>query len=260
LAALEAAPKPAEPDQVSRALAALAERTRVLEGLVGAREEAAAGLQRRLGDLSARLVRLEAAAATHAKADVVQTVQGEVGALASRLGEVAEETSRAGRAARAAFALAALAEAAEGEAPFAQAHAALAAALPEDGDVAALSGVARTGAPSLSRLRSRFAALEPQLQKALLRQAAGGGLLGEVQAAIAGQVSVRRLDSADAPQAQLEQAAAALARGDLAGGAAVVGRWRGEPAEIAGAWLAEARQRVDLESRLARIRARLAEG
>ena len=106
----------------------------------------------------------------------------------------------------------------------------------------------------------RSAALEPALQKALLRQAAGGGILGEMQAAIAGQVSVRRLDAADAPQAQLEQAAAALARGDLAGGLGIVSRWQGEPAKIAADWRDAARRRMDLESRLARIRARLAEG
>ena len=260
LTALEAAPKPAEPDQLQRAVNGVSERLRIVEGVVGAREETAAGLQRRLGDLAARLARLEAAAARYAPIEALAATQAELAALQSRVAIAETAAASAGRAARAAFALSALAEAAEGEAPFGAAYAALAAALPDDPDVAALADLSRTGAPGLPRLRTRFAALEPALQKALLRQAAGGGILGEMQAAIAGQVSVRRLDAADAPQAQLEQAAAALARGDLAGGLGIVSRWQGEPAKIAADWRDAARRRMDLESRLARIRARLAEG
>lgn len=260
LAALEAAPKPAEPDQLQRALGGVSERLRLVEGLVGAREEAAAGLQRRLGDVAARLARLEAAAARYATVETVAAVQADLAALQPRVAGVETTAAAASRAARAAFALSALADAAEGEAPFGEAYAALAAALPSDPDVAALADLSRTGAPGLPRLRSRFTALEPALQKALLRQAAGGGILGEMQAAIAGQVSVRRLDAADAPQAQLERVAAALARGDLAGGAGTVSRWQGEPARIAAEWLEAARRRMELESRLARVRARLAEG
>jgi hypothetical protein len=188
----------------------------------------------------------------------VNALTGEVQALRAEVPGLSQRLQQAEAAARASFALAAAAEAAQASGGFAEAHAALAALLPNDDNVAALAPLAQTGAPTRIELRNRFAALEMDIVRASLQGQAGAGLWGRVQSAASQWITVRRVGQTNSTAGVVELASLRLAADDLAGAVAQVERLRGAAGQTAAPWLADARRRLDIENRLAAIRADLA--
>jgi len=206
------------------------------------------------------MARLSALAEGHAAIAQTEALQAQLTSLKAEVSANAEAALAAGASARAAFALAALTEAAARGGPFQPAFQTLADALPGDADVAALGRLAPVGAPSREELQARFATLERELDRALRQQAAGSGLIGGVQAVLAEQVSVRPAEARDTPADRLEAAAAAVNRGDLAQAERLLRALEGKAATLAQPWLDGARRRLEIESRLAAVRAKLSKG
>lgn len=257
LAVLEAAPPRAEAEQLAVAVAALQERLRAAEAEAGQARAAIRELRRLEGRVAANAAALEAKAA-QTEADALRLEL----AAAQQAADAADV--RAGEAlarARLAFAFTALAEAAQSGAPFPEAHANLARGLPASPHVAALAPLAQTGAPSRAELAGSFAATAGAVERALRQQqSAGAGLFGQVQAALADQVSVRPVEAKGLPQSRLEQARAALSQQNLAEAAAALSLLSGPAAEAAKPWLDAARRRLEIERRLGAIRTELSEG
>ncbi|KAA5802312.1 hypothetical protein F1654_10810 [Alkalicaulis satelles] len=205
---------------------------------------ALAPLQRRLGELDARIA----------------TVQSEAGAapdlsaLTSRLDAMAERIEAAERLARSASETAAgpaapdharralaytdLAEAAVRSGPFALELAELRRAWPGAPGVQRLNAHARNGAPSRERLIASF-------PETALRDASG-----ETQVWF-GVLRVARQSQAPGPA---DAARAALDEGDLAGAVSVIEALDGPAMEAAAEWLTGARARLDIEAAISALR------
>src|SRR5690606_26894422 len=136
----------------------------------------------------------------------VQALVTEVRRLQEELPAVAAEARTAGTAARASYAVVAASEASRSSGPFEQAHAALAALLPDDANVAALAPLARVGAPTRSELRDSFARLDNEIVRAAHQAQAGAGFWGRIQAALAQWIVVRRSGEGDTPSGVVERA------------------------------------------------------
>jgi hypothetical protein len=254
---------PADLAQVQSADAALNERLARVEQFVAAPLAQTAGadgvavgaqflaVQGAIASIQGRLDTLPSNEQVNALTGEVQALRAEVPGLSQRL-------EQAEAAARASFALAAAAEAAQASGGFVDAHAALAALLPADENVAALAPLAQTGAPTRIELRNRFSGLDMEIVRASLQGQAGAGLWGRVQSAASQWVTVRRVGQSNSTAGVVELAAARLAADDLAGAVAQVERLRGAAAQTAAPWLADARRRLEIENRLAAVRASLA--
>lgn len=268
LAAIEAVPaEGASSLQVARAVAALQTRMATVEEQTskGAAFQAAAafgdpallasriqGLQTGLKDVQDRL-------GTAASAAEVQAVAQQVIALQVGFEKVAKDAERASQAAAAAYAVSAATDAARAAGPFEPAYAALSTLLPQNADVAALAAYAKTGAPTTGELREDFRDLEIEIVRAARISDSGGGAWGQMQAWLAQFVVVRRADDpGKSASAIVERAAKRIAAEDLAGGVAELAKLTGAPAKVAAPWLAQARARLEIDGRLAKIRAQLA--
>jgi hypothetical protein len=170
------------------------------------------------------------------------------------------QSESAALAARAAFAVAAAAEAARASGPFEQAYATLETILPGDPNIVALAPLARAGAPSRQELRDQFTGLESRIVRAARITAAGSGFWGQLQAFLAQFVTVRRTGESDTPTGMVERASARLENDDIAGAVAELSRLTGPAAQVAGPWIQRARARLEIDARLAAIRAELSRG
>lgn len=244
--------------------AALDARLDQIESFVGAPLAAAAGAE--AAAIGGQLITVQGAvAAIQGRLDTlpsneqITALTGEVQALRAEVPSLQERLQRAELASRASFAVAAAAEAAQASGGFSDAHAVLAAILPNDENVAALAPLAQQGAPTRSELRARFAAMELDVIRASLQAQAGAGLWGRVQATASQWITVRRVGETDTTAGVVEQAQQRLLQDDLAGAVQQMERLRGASAQVAAPWLADARRRLEIESRIAAIRAQLAE-
>jgi hypothetical protein len=130
--------------------------------------------------------------------------------------------------------------------------------LPNNPDVAALAPLAQSGAPTRMELRDRFSALEVSILRAAAQSRAGAGLWGRLQAAAADWITVRRVGEGDTPAGVVERAAQRLAVDDLQGAISEASRLTGAAGQVAAPWLEQARRRLEIDVRLAAIRAELA--
>jgi hypothetical protein len=130
--------------------------------------------------------------------------------------------------------------------------------MPTDPNVVALAPLAQVGAPTRIELRNRFADLELNVVRASLQAQAGAGLWGRVQATASQWITVRRVGETDTTAGVIEIAAQRLAADDLAGAVAQMDRLRGASAQAAAVWVADAKRRLEIENRLAAVRAELA--
>lgn len=210
-------------------------------------------LQAGLRDVETQLTRLPTS-------EQVTTLVGEVRRLQEELPAVAAEARAAATAARASYAVVAAAEAARSSGPFVQAHAALVALLPNDANVAALEPLARTGAPTLNELRDRFEDLDNQIVRAALQSQAGAGFWGRIQAALSQWIVVRRAGEGDTPAGVVERAEQRLAADELDEAIEELSRLTGAPERVAEPWIADARRRLEIDTRLAAIRTELSRG
>lgn len=187
----------------------------------------------------------------------VSALIAEVRALQEELPAVAEEARAAGIAARASYAVVAASEAAGSSGPFVQAHAALAALLPEDANVAALEPLARIGAPTRSELRDRFQTLDNDILRAAHQSQAGAGFWGRIQATLAQWIVVRRSGAGDTPEGIVERAEAHLAANRLREAIQELNRLPEAPKRIAQPWITDATRRLEIDERIVAIRTEL---
>jgi hypothetical protein len=187
-------------------------------------------------------------------------VAAQVAALQAETDTIRAQSNSAAIAARAAFAVSAATEAARASGPFEQAYATLETILPGDPNIVALAPLAKTGAPSRQELKEQFETLEGKIVRAARISAAGAGFWGRLQAFLAQFVTVRRTGESETPTGMVERASARLASDDVAGAVAELSRLTGPAAQVAGPWVQRARTRLEIDARLAAIRAELSRG
>lgn len=260
LAALESGPQPVGEALLARNAAALEARIAQLEAIIADFLRLQASANRHGGMESLAQGLSEARAGQRASGTELAALRGELDRLRQDVIASRSEAASAGRAARGAFALASVSEAAQRTGPFPEAMRALSIALPDHAQVKALAILAVQGAPSRPELLASFAPLEARLDQALRAQSGGPSVLGQMQAVIARQVSVKPVSPKVAPQSPLDSARLAIAKGDLAGASGALGQLEGRAAQEARLWLDGARRRLEIEGRLAAIRAELAKG
>jgi hypothetical protein len=207
-------------------------------------------LQGGLRDMQTRLEHMPSSAE-------VAALLAEVRGLQEQLPAVAAEAHQAATAARASYAVVAASEASRSSGPFEQAHAALAALLPNDPNVAALAPLARTGAPTRTELRDQFERLDIEVIRAARQAQAGAGFWGRIQAALAQWIVIRRAGSGDTPEGIVERAELRLRADDLAGAIAQMNRLSGASKRVAQPWINDAQRRLEIDQRLAAIRQEL---
>ena len=187
----------------------------------------------------------------------VSALVAEVRRLQEELPAVAAEARSAATAARASYAVVAASEAARASGPFEQAHSALAALLPNDPNVAALAPLARTGAPTRTEMRDRFARLDNEILRAAHQAQAGAGFWGRIQAALAQWIVVRRAGGGDTPEGMVERAEQYLAADRLDDAIEELNRLPPAPKRAAQPWINDASRRLEIDRRIAAIRQEL---
>lgn len=244
--------------------ASLDQRLDTIEAIMNAPLEVAAageagdgGTAARVFAIQAGLRNLEAELQRMPTSAQVATLVDEVRRLQEELPAVAAEARSAATAARASYAVVAASEAARSSGPFEQAHAALAALLPNDPNVAALAPLARTGAPTRIELRDRFERLDNEIVRAARQSQAGAGFWGRIQAALAQWIIIRRSGAGDTPEGMVERAEQRLAADDLAGAIEQLNRLSGAPKRVAQPWINDAQRRLEIDQRIAAIRQEL---
>ncbi len=264
LESLPADPNAASPAQLYRTVAAMQARVEQLEASAQRADafEAAAGaspaeIAQRLQNLATQSKEIETRLNAAASAEEVAKLSAALTTLQGEFANVAAGSRSASEAARAAFAVAAATDAARSSGPFDQAYSALQAVLPEDPNVIALATLSKRGAPTRAELRDEFAALELDIVRAARQAEAGGGFWGHVQATMAQFIVVRSASAKDTANSRVERAAARIAADDFTAAVAELSRLTGAPAKVAAPWLAKARQRLEIDTRLAAIRAEL---
>jgi hypothetical protein len=187
----------------------------------------------------------------------VQALVVEVRRLQEELPAVAAEARSAATAARASYAVVAASEAARASGPFEQAHAALAALLPNDPNVAALEPLSRTGAPTRVELRDRFSRLDNDIIRSAQQAQAGAGFWGRIQAALAQWIVIRRAGGGDTPEGIVERAEEHLAADRLEAAIEELNRLPAAPKRTAQPWINDASRRLEIDRRIAAIRQEL---
>lgn len=245
--------------------AQLQQRIAALEALLNtplatASAEGESGTAARVFALQAGLREVETRLGQMPTSAEVSALVAEVRRLQEELPAVAAEARAASTAARASYAVVAAAEASRASGPFEQAHAALAALLPNDPNVAALGVLARTGAPTRSELRDRFDRLDNEIVRAGAQAQAGAGFWGRIQAALAQWIVVRRSGEGDTPAGVVERAERELANDNLAGAVQELSRLNGPSRRVAEPWINDATRRLEIDARMVAIRTELSRG
>ncbi len=207
-------------------------------------------LQAGLRDVETRLQQMPSSSEVGALVAEVRRLQEELPAVAA-------EARSAATAARASYAVVAASEAARASGPFEQAHAALAALLPDDANVAALAPLARTGAPTRLELRDRFARLDNEIIRAAHQAQAGAGFWGRIQAALAQWIVIRRAGGGDTPEGIVERAEQYLAADRLEAAIEELSKLPPGPKRVAQPWINDASRRLEIDRRIAAIRQEL---
>lgn len=212
-----------------------------------------ARLQARIAELESELARSRNVTASGAGA----ASSGDLSAIEARLDRLEIAQGKAARAASAAVAAAALADAASTSRPFTTELITLERLSPNAQDLAGLKPLAQTGAPTASALASEFPEVADRAAAASREGHADTSLLTRVGDALSALFTLRRVGdlSGDGPDAVLARAERRVADGDIeaaleqlkalpAGGQRAVADWR-ERAE----------RRVEIERRIADLRA-----
>jgi hypothetical protein len=226
-------------------------------GVAASGEAGDAGTAARVFALQAGLRDVETRLGSMPSSTEVTALVAEVRRLQEELPAVAAEARSAATAARASYAVVAASEASRTSGPFEQAHASLAALLPNDPNVVALAPLARTGAPTRIELRDSFARLDNEIVRAARQSQAGGGFWGRIQAAMAQWIVIRRAGSGDTPEGIVERAETYLAADRLEAAIQELNRLNGAPRRVADPWINDARRRLEIDSRLGAIRQEL---
>jgi hypothetical protein len=194
-------------------------------------------------------------AAVAANNPALQT--GTAQALNARIERLETAQRRTDRAASAAIAAGALADAAQTSRPFVGELASLERLMPQSPLIAGLRPLAETGAPTRAALAAEFSDVAARAATAAHAPKQGASFLSRALAALGSLVTIRRMNdltggSADAVLARAERRAN---EGDIEG---ALDQMRGLPPSAQAAtadWRERARRRVEIESRIARLRA-----
>ena len=244
--------------------ASLDQRLNAIEAIMNAPLATAAAGEAGDGGTGARVFALQAGLrdveqrlTTMPSTSEVQALVAEVRRLQEELPAVAAEARTAATAARASYAVVAASEAARSSGPFEQAHASLAALLPNDPNVAALEPLARVGAPTRIELRDQFSHLDNEIIRAARQSQAGAGFWGRIQAALAQWIVIRQAGSGDTPEGIVDRAQQFLAADRLADAIQELNRLPDAPKRVAQPWIRDAQRRLEIDTRITAIRQEL---
>ncbi|KCZ91597.1 COG4223 family protein [Hyphomonas johnsonii] len=227
----------ASPQELSRAIAALAERMNAVElGIANLRADVAADDGPDTSNITGLIETMRKdEAAVRAKAESSATNADAALALAA-----IEAASRRGDA-------------------FESDYRRLRVILPKVQAVRALGVVASTGAPTLAELQQTFKPASVAARKAEPARERSG--LGWLNSVFGDAVTVSRADGeAETAAGTLSRARQALDAGDLAGAVAIVGQLSGAPATAMADWTESANRRITLEAGLEELRFSLIDG
>jgi hypothetical protein len=244
------APLRQEVEKLQQATGVLADRTAAVESAVKA--PATAGLEQRVAALES---------AAKDRADAVAGVDKRLAARSAQIHGTASEATDAGLA----VALLRISDALASGRPFAAEYRAirrLAQGRPDIEQAAApLADAAANGVASRAALARQLHALAGKVAAAPPAEPAPDGWAAQAWRGLRGLVRIRRADAPAAGPAGIVAAAEkALAGGDLKGAIDDVGKLTGAAAEAARGWLRDARQRLDAEDAVARLKTALARG
>jgi hypothetical protein len=183
--------------------------------------------------------------------------EGADSGLAARIARLEASAVRQNQAAAAALAAASLSVAAEGAAPFDQEVAAAERLAPDDPDLRALQPLAARGAPSRPALAAVLPDISAATVVAVREPAQDAGFLTRLSALIGRVVIVRNVDPATpGVDGALARAQAQASAGDIAGAAQTLRTLPAAARPVVAEWLAAADRRVEIDRRIAAIRAR----
>lgn len=181
----------------------------------------------------------------------------EVAALGARLDRLQADQQRAARAAGEALAAAALSEASQSSRRFDDQLAGLDQLLPDTTDLRALRALAETGAPTRQALAAEFADVADRAAVAARTPPRGSGPFARLIHALASVFTVRRVDrlTGDGPDAVLARAQRSVDAGDLESALKQLDRLPQPGADALAGWRGEAGRRIEIDRRVADIRA-----
>lgn len=209
-------------------------------------------LDQRLADIQAKLaVQAPPAAA------VAEPASAELSALADRVARLESDRRRVVGAAAAALAAASLSEAASGSRPFPGELASLEASLPSSPDLRALRPLAETGAPTVTALAAEYPDVAARAAVASRARAQGTGILARIAQAFAAIFTVRRVDKLEGTgvDAILARAGRDIDDGDLSDALRELAALPPAGQSATADWRARASRRVQIDERVAGIRA-----
>ena len=229
------------------------------------RESRLAGLETRLetvrADLTAAAEQVTTADATLASLQhAVSAARAEIGATAETLrAEIDQVTLSTGPTQAFALAVSQLQEASRTGAPFPAAQATVQALAATDPAlmtlVTPLAGPAAEGVPTAARLSSRFDATAETIRRAVAENR-DGSWIDRSLSTVTSVVTIRRTSgeaSGDSLDAVLDRTADRLEAGNVAGAIEALDALDGPAADAAAGWLADARDRIALDTAVAAL-------
>lgn len=194
----------------------------------------------------------DAAAATPLSPDA------DVEQLKTRIAALESHEKGATQAAAAALAAAALVEATQGPRPFTAELSAVRAAAPDFPELAALSRVAETGAPTRAALAASFPDYAARAAAASRRPGEGAGVMDRVSYVLSRIVTVRRVGETlgEGADAHLARAESYIEDGDLDRALRSLDQLSPAAREALAPWRARAERRAEIDRQAAALRAR----
>jgi hypothetical protein len=218
-------------------------------------EEALAAPAAQTAELDSLETRVNALGETaRAQGRAIEQLSQASSVLAGRVTGVAAPQGFAAAGAAAALKFASLQEAALAGRPFVTEAAEAQEFFGESEDLTALMAFAETGAPTPTVLVASFRSATRAAREA--EAPAGGGFVDRLGRAVAGLVTVRRLDAppTDSVGDVIVRAQRRIQDNDLAGAAAELERLEGAPGAAVAFWVGQARARIEIDARLDALR------
>ncbi|MFO1014052.1 MAG: hypothetical protein U1E50_09840 [Caulobacteraceae bacterium] len=183
-------------------------------------------------------------------------IPADVAALEGRLQRVEATQAGLADAAAAALAAAALSQAAQASGPFEEELAGVERQMPGSPDILALRRLARLGAPSRAALAAEYRAVSQKVAVAANAPGPDAGFLAQAGYALSYIVSVRRVEASPTGQpTALMRFEAQITDGDLESALATLDTLPPQVRERLVAWRTRAERRVEIDRRVAGLRA-----
>lgn len=180
--------------------------------------------------------------------------RADVARLNARIAALETAGARSSEAATAALAAAAVVEASQGSRPFANELSALRAAAPTLAELASLDRLARDGAPSRVALATSFPEFAARAARRAHKPSQGAPLSERIAYGAARFVTVRRLDAASGPDAEIAAAERALEDGDIVRALDHLDRLPPPAREALSPWRIGAERRAEIDRAVAALR------